>query len=238
MGDVRYPVLELRQYTLRPGQRDVLIDVFDREFVETQEAEGMAILGQFRDLDRPDRFVWLRGFADMASRARGLTSFYTSPAWKMHGPVANATMLDVSNVLLLRPVTPDSGFRPAGTTRPPRDAGQAEPPPSRLLVTICLRDRPFDDEFANRFDRDIRPELAAAEAAPLAWFQTEYAENDYPALPVRTGENAFVWFTLFPDEDRLTSHLDWLDGQDRLLDRLPGAPEQLKLAPTARSQLH
>jgi hypothetical protein len=35
---VRYPVVELRQYTLRPGQRDVLIDLFDRELVESQEA--------------------------------------------------------------------------------------------------------------------------------------------------------------------------------------------------------
>ena len=37
------PVVELRQYTLHPGQRDVLIDLFDREFVESQEALGMKI---------------------------------------------------------------------------------------------------------------------------------------------------------------------------------------------------
>ena len=55
MSTLRYPVVELRQYTLRPGQRDVLIDLFDREFVESQEATGMAIVGQFRDLDDPDR---------------------------------------------------------------------------------------------------------------------------------------------------------------------------------------
>jgi hypothetical protein len=65
MSAVRYPVVELRQYTLRPGQRDVLIDLFDQEFVESQEADGMAIVGQFRDLDDPDRFTWIRGFASM-----------------------------------------------------------------------------------------------------------------------------------------------------------------------------
>lgn len=32
------PVVELRQYTLHPGMRDVLIKLFDREFVESQEA--------------------------------------------------------------------------------------------------------------------------------------------------------------------------------------------------------
>lgn len=46
-------VIELRQYTLHPGKRDALIALFDREFVETQEAEGMLIIGQFRDLDDP-----------------------------------------------------------------------------------------------------------------------------------------------------------------------------------------
>ena len=53
------PVVELRQYTLHPGKRDVLIDLFDREFVETQEAVGIKVIGQFRDLDHPDHFVWL-----------------------------------------------------------------------------------------------------------------------------------------------------------------------------------
>src|SRR3546814_4941010 len=66
------PVVELRQYTLHPGQRDVLIELFEREFIESQEATGIRVIGQFRDLDDPDRFVWLRGFADLPARARAL----------------------------------------------------------------------------------------------------------------------------------------------------------------------
>ena len=46
-------VVELRQYTLHPSRRDDLIDLFDREFVETQEAAGMHIVGQFREPRRP-----------------------------------------------------------------------------------------------------------------------------------------------------------------------------------------
>ena len=42
-----HAIVELRQYTLHPQQREVLIDLFDREFVETQEAQGMRVLGQF-----------------------------------------------------------------------------------------------------------------------------------------------------------------------------------------------
>src|SRR5690242_5785819 len=104
------PIVELRQYTLHPGARETLIELFDREFVETQEACGMKVIGQFRDLDDPDRFVWLRGFPDMPARARALAAFYGGPVWKAHRNAANATMIDSDNVLLLRPVAPDAGF--------------------------------------------------------------------------------------------------------------------------------
>jgi hypothetical protein len=243
MDGVRYPLLELRQYTLRPGQRDVLIDLFDTEFVETQEAAGMAVVGQFRDLDRPNRFVWLRGFTDMPRRARALTSFYGGPTWKAHRAQANATMIDSDNVLLLRPVAACSGF-PAGAASRPA-IGHTALPPSRVLATVCHRDHPFDEAFAGFFDRHARPALAAVGAAPLACFQTEHAENTFPALPVRTGENVFVWFTRFPSQAHLTSHLDWLKQPGHwqrhvlpaLTATLASAPQYLRLAPTARSLL-
>jgi hypothetical protein len=84
-ADYTCNVFELRQYTLKPGQRDVLIELFDCEFVETQEAVGVRVCGQFRDEDHPERFVWIRAFADMKARERGLTSFYGGPAWKLMG---------------------------------------------------------------------------------------------------------------------------------------------------------
>jgi hypothetical protein len=203
-------VLELRQYTLRPGQRDVLVDLFDREFVETQEAEGMAILGQFRDLDRPDRFVWLRAFPDISTRAAALTAFYTGPVWKAHAAAANATMIDVDDVLLLRPVRgfPPFGSRSAvGTVRT-----------SAVLATIYLRDHAFDDVFAD------------AVPPALACYRTEYAENDFPALPVRTGVHAFVSFARFDSVQALDASPT---------PACPGAQvHRLRLSPTARSLLH
>ena len=45
------------------------------EFVETQEALGIAVIGQFRDLNRPDRFVWLRGFETIEARGQELAAF-------------------------------------------------------------------------------------------------------------------------------------------------------------------
>src|SRR6478609_2910222 len=113
------PVVELRQYTLHSGKRDVLIELFDREFVETQEEVGMKIIGQFRDLDHQDRFVWLRGFRDMNSRGKALSDFYGGPVWKAHREAANATMIDSENVLLLRPALPTSGFSLENLERAP-----------------------------------------------------------------------------------------------------------------------
>jgi hypothetical protein len=236
-----YPVVELRQYTLHPGRRDELIDLFDREFVETQEAAGMAVLGQFRDLEDPDRFVWLRGFPDMPRRAEALGRFYGGPVWKEHRDQANATMIDSDDVLLLRPV--GAGFPAGAAVRPP--AGHAAPPQSVVLATLYHRDRPFDEAFTDFFDSQVRPVLAGTGAEPLACLQSEHAVNTFPALPVRTGENVFAWFARFPDRAGLDDHLNRLglseQWRERVLpalsSRISGAPRRLRLAPTARSLL-
>ena len=58
------------------------------------------MIATFVDLDDPDRFVWLRGFVDMATRAAALGAFYGGPIWKAHRDAANATIVDSDNVLL------------------------------------------------------------------------------------------------------------------------------------------
>lgn len=115
------PIVELRQYTLKPRRRETLIDLFEREFIESQEAAGMTIIGQFRDLDRPDMFVWMRGFADMAARKEALTAFYSGPVWAAHKEAANATMIDSDDVLLLKPAWPGAGFDLSRVRRPACD---------------------------------------------------------------------------------------------------------------------
>ena len=118
------PIIELRQYTLHPSTRETLVRVFEEHFIEAQERYGMRILGQFRDLADPDRFVWVRDFPDMEARTRALEGFYSGPVWKEHSPVANATMIDHTNVLLLRPAGPGLGFRFDPRLRPPPDAAE------------------------------------------------------------------------------------------------------------------
>ncbi|NNB87341.1 NIPSNAP family protein [Corallococcus exiguus] len=225
-------VLELRQYTLHPGQRDVLISLFDRAFIESQEATGMHLVGQFRDEDRPDRFVWLRGFRDMASRREALSAFYGGPVWKEHRNAANVTMQDSDNVLLLRPVRPDTGLKHPGTPRPPPGADAR--PDSRVEVTLCYLKAPADEAFLTCFEQHVRPVLTELGAPPKALFQTEPAENTFPALPVRTGEHVFAWLTVFPDARRRSAAKGWAEPLQPWL----SAPlEHLTLSPTARSEL-
>jgi hypothetical protein len=78
-------VMEFRQYRLQPGRMDDFVALFDREFVDSQEALGMRLVGQFRDVDDPDRFVWIRAFEAMEPRAGRLGAFYGGPVWKAHG---------------------------------------------------------------------------------------------------------------------------------------------------------
>jgi hypothetical protein len=59
----------------------------------------MMVIAQFCDLNNQDRFVWLRGFRDMASRTGQLQAFYGGPVWKAHRDAANATMIDRGNAM-------------------------------------------------------------------------------------------------------------------------------------------
>ncbi|GAA2840150.1 NIPSNAP family protein [Crossiella cryophila] len=223
-----YPsVIELRQYTLHPGRRDDLIELFDREFVATQEAVGIQVLGQFRTPVDPDRFVWLRGFPDMAARRQALTAFYDGPAWAEHRAAANATMIDSDDVLLLRP---ESGELSAGVRAWP----------GVYLATLCFLDHPVDAEFRALFRAEVAPMLAETGAPAPAAFSTEYAENTFPRLPVRTGEHAFGWLTRFSSMVALAGHESarvrtaaWT----RLRARLRAEPTALPLLPTTGSAL-
>lgn len=235
-------ILELRQYTLKPGQRDVLIELFDREFVESQEATGMRIVGQFRDADDPDRFVWLRGFDDMDLRQRALTAFYDGPVWKAHGRQAAATMIDSDDVWLLRPVGLPRGFYCLPATRPP--LGATESPNSIVTATIYRLQPHAARGFPDFYRESIWPALRGAGVVVLAALETEPAPNNFPRLPVREGERAFVWLAHFDDSaaharamERLSKSPQWVQVESALPGFLEAPPEYLRLRPTARSLL-
>ena len=213
-------VVELRQYTLRPGARDTLVRLFDEHFVESQERCGMRVIGQFRDLDDPDRFVWLRGFADMETRTRALEAFYGGPVWKEHGPAANATMVDHTNVLLLKPVAGTAGFRFDPRLRP----GPESPDVAGGVVIATI-----DHLIGSPTPGAAAGPDEAREATVLARLVTEPARNPFVRLPVR--EDANVRVTFFSYATAGAYHPSPVLG--------PGVHrrEHLRLQPTRRSCL-
>jgi hypothetical protein len=228
------PVVELRHYTLHSGMRDQLIELFEREFVESQEKVGMRIIGTFRDLEHPDRFVWLRGFQDMTSRAVQLQQFYGGPIWKAHRDAANVTMIDSDNVLLLKTITPQSGFNLAGVSRAARDRTQTN---TGVIVASIYHLSGEAEEFAKWFDQDVAPRLRETNIPILAAFVTEHHPNTFPALPVREDANVFVWFTRLADRAEYDRSILEKEVLLKVSERIKATPEVLLLAPTDRSLL-
>lgn len=216
-------VVELRRYRLRPGARETLIELFQRELVAPQEAVGAHVMATFRDLGDPDVFVWMRRFDDMASRRRALGAFYGGPDWQRHREAANATMLDSDDVLLLRLASPP--------TRPAADVSGWR----LVVVTIYALGRDGDaDAFATEVWPGVASGLAGAGVAVLGAFATEPAANDFPALPVREGEGWFVWLAGFDGTPALDAARGALDQATRSsAHRLASAPEVLRLTPIA-----
>jgi NIPSNAP len=211
-------VIELRQYQLHPGRRDELIDLFDDHLLEPQEKCGMWVLGQFRDLDRPDWFVWLRGFADMARRTAALGEFYYGPVWSQHRAAANATMVDSDDVLLLRPA--------------PSHDPRWEPGHEIGLVEIAVRPTGRRDEERElaRVAEEVMPAVGRVGGSPLAVLVTEPAANGFPALPVREGEWVVATVAGFDDAAHHSHNRDLAGRPDR-------GTQLLRLAPTARSRV-
>ncbi|MDK1374100.1 MULTISPECIES: NIPSNAP family protein [unclassified Sinorhizobium] len=233
-----HTVFELRRYRLRPGGREPLIRLFDSEFVEPQEALGMRIVGEFRDLEDPDAFVWVRSFADMEVRTEALKSFYTSAIWKEHGPAANDTMLNSDNVLLLKPVR---GVQPFSHNLPRK--GEELNTGGLIVVNICSLAPRTEDEFAMFFVQNALPILQDTGARVDALFVTERSVNGFPRLPVREGEAVLVWFECHENDDsflhhreRLRRNLKWTDD---VYPRIDGQCwrriEVARLTPTSRS---
>jgi hypothetical protein len=176
-------------------------------------------------------------------RAQALKDFYGGPVWKAHREAANATMIDSDNVLLLHPATPTSRFSFGNTERP--KLGSTESRNELIVATIYYFDRPVDPGFVQFFDKTMKPAATDAGATVLAYFVTEHSENTFPALPVREGENGFVWFARFNDPAAYERHIAaltqfsrWSDEISKELARgLKREPEILKLSPTTRSLL-
>ncbi|MEK8031201.1 NIPSNAP family protein [Ideonella sp. DXS29W] len=223
--DTPHTVIELRRYRLHPGRRNELIALFEREFVETQEAAGIRLQGLFAEPGDSDRFTWLRSFADMPARARALEQFYTGPAWRTYRDAANATMIDSDDVLLLKPCPGWEAAVAAGSRQ--SGAGARD-----WLVWVAPLRTPADEALRHWVAEQAVPAWRSTGAQEMALFETEPAANNFPRLPVRTDGPVLVMLAAWHDGSGTPAQAPELPG---LTQWLRSQPQAWRLTPTARS---
>ena len=172
-------IIDLRDYTTTPGNRDRLIEQCERLFFPEQERLGATILGVFRDGDDPNRFVWLRAMPDMETRKRVLTEFYTDGTlWREHRDEVNSWIADSDNVLLVRPV------------------GEIGPPATGESI-VGMYARIGEARTGNEASGTVPDAIAAAAGRLLVTLVIDPAENNYPRHPIREGLRGYVWLATF-----------------------------------------
>jgi hypothetical protein len=205
-------VIELRNYRLEDGRTADFIRYFEEHFLVSQRDEGMHMLGQFAVVDRPDRFVWIRGFADMKARRRGLDGFYDGAFWQARRSEANAMIRDHTDV-------------PTGIVSP--EAG--------LVVVDFYRAAGGLDRLVHALEKRLRSEIGERGHQILGHFVAELAPNDYPRLPVTQDPDMLVVIAAYQDHTHHAQLTARSDLRAELRSLATAEVVTLQLQPTARS---
>jgi hypothetical protein len=229
-------VIELRNYVLEDGRRAEFIRYFEEHFLRSQRDEGMYVLGQFEVLDQPDRFVWIRGFADMKTRRGGLDGFYDGAFWQARRAETNAMLRDHEDVHLLQPL--DAIEQLTGGLSLEDRASEAPgvvSPATGLVVADFYRAAGRLDRLVHAFEKRLRSELLERGHQVLGHFVAELAPNDYPRLKVIQDPALLVVLTAYRDAaHHARLHAEW-NLRAELKPLSSADVVTLRLQPTARS---
>lgn len=232
-----YQVVELRRYDIAPGQRDRFVRYFDAYFPEAFEQLDCMVFGQFEDRAAPTKFVWLRGYHDINARPIVDSAFYYGPVWREHRVKVNALFPGESdNVLLLRPLTPDSGIKVLPAVDPVDEPHGAR---GVVIAQIFAVKKGEEEAFANKAQAAFA-HYNAANVHPAGVLVTLDVPNNFPQLPIRTDGPFLVWLGVVENDAALKRFEPLASEVERALGAtgmLRGTPERLVLDPTPRSRL-
>lgn len=229
-AEERLAVVELRQFRTRPQRRDEFIELFERHLLVLHREAGATVIGHFRDLDHPDRFVWLRGFADMATRKTALKAVLSSDSWRVHRDAVRALIVDFDDLLLVRTFA----ARPNG-----RQTGAA----AIICATILSFAEPVDTRMAAVLAEETEQLLALLDGQQLGTFVSANSTNNFARMPIRDNVHAWVGLARLSSSAHATYRAVLEEPRviDNLADKvgasLHGPPKLLKLAPCASSRL-
>lgn len=201
-------VLELRNYVTKPGQRDRFISYFETNFIDSQNAMGGYILGQFRVKDADDNFFWIRGFNDMASRSRYLPEFYRGAFWKQRRNYVNEMLINNDNVYLLKPLSLSEDSTDAAINS--NVFGKKK----GLVVIDYYVANTRLNELIEFFKSKYLPLLKSNDISTTTWV-SELTENDFPGLPVFQDKNLLATITPFKDEAEYQLKLEQINADSK-----------------------
>lgn len=189
-------VIEIRNYLVKPGQRDSYIKGFETYFLDTLNAHENYILGQYRVKGAVDNFVWIRGFEDMPARKTALENFFASLQWKKHSHIPGEHLLGYTNVYLLKPLNIAEGLESRDGSFPIAWFGK---PKGVAVVDYYVANGILEHliEFVDtKYDSLIR----AAGVKEITYWVSETSPNNFPGLPVFQDKNLLVSIAFYKDE--------------------------------------
>jgi hypothetical protein len=93
---------ELRQYRVKPGQRDNWVRLMEEKIIPFQISKGMVVIGSFVGEEEADLYVWIRRFESEAERERLYNEVYQSDYWQNEIAPQVGDMLDRERTVVTR----------------------------------------------------------------------------------------------------------------------------------------
>jgi hypothetical protein len=105
-------LFELREYRMRPGQRENWVKFMEEVIIPFQVSKGMVIAGSFVGEEEEDLYVWLRRFEDEQEREQQYQAVYESERWQNEILPRVRELIDRERMVIRRLVpTPKSVVR-------------------------------------------------------------------------------------------------------------------------------
>ena len=95
-------LFELRQYRMRPGQRENWVRFAEDEIIPFQTSKGMHIIGSWVGEEEDDLFVWIRRFDSEEERVRLYKEVYESDHWKTNVAPHIPALIDREKIKVTR----------------------------------------------------------------------------------------------------------------------------------------
>lgn len=93
---------ELRQYRVRPGQRERWVQIMEEKIIPFQIAQGMVVIGSFVGEQEEDLYVWIRRFESEAEREQLYKKVYESEYWQQEIAPLASELLDRERTVVTR----------------------------------------------------------------------------------------------------------------------------------------